>query len=160
MSMTSQLVRVFPAMVSHGNPAGVAAISSHTCTRTFALAFAILPSVRGSASSRVRRAVVSLGACPSTGLRWPSTAMSLMLVPPSAIAMATDTSATPRSVTGDFRARASAGPSAAVSPAWSASLRSSTAPAWPTRPLPSAATFSPWSHGVCCMAKSAPDLRK
>ncbi|MGB6582800.1 MAG: hypothetical protein WBF34_33300 [Streptosporangiaceae bacterium] len=29
-SMTSQPVRIFPAMVSHGNPAGLAAISDQT----------------------------------------------------------------------------------------------------------------------------------
>ncbi len=46
----------------------------------------------------------------------PSTAMSLMLVAPSAIATAIDTSAAPLSSSGDFPARASAGPSSAVSP--------------------------------------------
>jgi hypothetical protein len=74
--------------------------------------------------------------------------MSFMLVAPSAIATARDTSARPRSTSGNFPARASAGPSDPVSPAWSATLRSSTAPASPTRPSPSPATFSRWSHLV------------
>ena len=37
-----------------------------------------------------------------------------------------------------------------------AAFRSSTAPAWPTRPVPSAVTFRAWSHPLCSMAKSAP----
>ena len=45
--------------------------------------------------------------------------------------------ATPWSTSGNFPALVSANPSAAVSPAWSASFRSSTAPACPTRPWPS-----------------------
>ena len=75
--------------------------------------------------------------------QWASRVMSVMLVAPSAIATAMDTSATPRSTSGNFPLRASADPSAAVSPARSASLRSSTAPACPTRPSPSPVTFSP-----------------
>jgi len=54
-------------MVSHGNPAGVAAISDHTCARTLARTRAILSKVAGSASSSVRRTVVSLGSGPRTG---------------------------------------------------------------------------------------------
>ena len=69
--------------------------------------------------------------------------MSFMLVAPSAIATAMDTNATPRSTSGNFPARVSADLRAAVSPAWSASLRSSTAPACPTRHSPSPVTFSP-----------------
>ena len=69
--------------------------------------------------------------------------MSLMLVAPRAIAAAMDTSAAPRSTCGDFRGRASAGPSPPVSPVRSAASRSSTAPACPTSPFPSAVTFSP-----------------
>ena len=82
MSMTSHPFRVFPAISSHGNPADVAAIRFHTCARTLALAFAILPRVQGSASSSVRRTVVSLGAAPSTGSTWASTAISHMLAAP------------------------------------------------------------------------------
>jgi hypothetical protein len=82
--------------------------------------------------------------------------MSFMSVAPSAIATARDASATPRSTSGNFPARASVGPSDPVSPAWSATLCSSTAPACPTRPSPPPATFSPWSHLVSFMAKSAP----
>ena len=146
--MTSQPASTFPAMASHGNPAAVPSISCHTCARTFARARAIRSRVRGSASSSVRRTVVSDGAAPSTRSRWPSTAMSRMLVAPSAIATAIDTSATPRSSSGDLPARASAGPSSAVSPHWSASLRSSTAPACPIRPSPSAVTDRLWSQRV------------
>jgi hypothetical protein len=65
--MTSQPASSFPAMTSHGNPAGVAAISSQTCARALARTFAILPRVAGLASSSVRRTVVSLGSAPSTG---------------------------------------------------------------------------------------------
>ena len=103
-----------------------------------ARARAIRSSRPGSpARSRARRTVGPLGAAPSTGASCASTAISLMLVAPSAIATAIDTSATPRSNSGDVPARRSAALSAAVSPAWSASLRSRTAPACPTRPVPS-----------------------
>ena len=123
-------------------------ISFQTCALARALAFAIRRSVRGPASSSVRRTVVSDGAAPSTGPSWASTSTSLMLVAPSAIAAAIDTSVIPRSTSGDLPARASAGPRPAVSPDRSASRRSSTAPACPARPAPSAVTFSPWSHRV------------
>ena len=84
--------------------------------------------------------------------------MSLMLVAPSAIAAAIETSAMPRSISGDVRFSLSAADSRPVRPAWLAALRSRTAPAWPTRPFPSAVTFRAWSHPLCCMAKSAPVL--
>ena len=48
-----------------------------------------------------------LGAAPSTGASWASTAISLMLVAPSAIATA-DTTTTPRLNCGNVPARASA----------------------------------------------------
>ena len=82
--------------------------------------------------------------------------MSLMLVAPTAIAAASDTSTVPRSKTGEAPFFRSALLSCAVSPAWSAALRSRTAPAWPTSPVPPAVTFSAWSHPLCCMARSAP----
>ena len=72
--------------------------------------------------------------------------MSLMLVAPSAIAAAIETSTIPRSSSGDVPFFRSAGLRAAVSPAWSAALRSRIAPACPTRPFPSAVTFRAWSH--------------
>ncbi len=43
--MTSQPASSFPAMTSHGNLAGVAAISFQACARTLARAVAILPRV-------------------------------------------------------------------------------------------------------------------
>ena len=157
MSMTSHPVRVFPAMASHGNPAAVPSISVHTCTRVRARARAIRSSMAGvPARSRARRIVGPLGASPSTGARWASTAISLMLVAPSAIAAAIEISTIPRSSRGDVAAFRSAALSAAVSPARSAALRSRTAPAWPTRPVPPPVTFRAWSHRVSCMAKSAP----
>ena len=157
MSMTSQPVSVFPAISSHGNPAGVSSIRSHTCARAFARARAIRSSAAAvPARSRARRTVGPLGASPSTGARCASRAMSLMLVAPSAIAAASETSTVPRSKTGELPFFRSAPLSCAVSPAWSAALRSRTAPAWPTRPVPSAVTFRAWSHPLCCMAKSAP----
>ena len=156
-SMTSQPARVFPAMTSHGNPAGVLSISCQACARAPARARAIRSSMAGvPARSRARRTVGPLGASPSTGARCASRAMSLMLVAPSAIAAASETSTIPRSKAGDVPALRSAALSCPVSPAWSAALRSSTVPAWPTRPAPSAVTFRAWSHPLCCMAKSAP----
>ena len=137
MSMTSQPARVFPAISSHGNPAGVSSISFHACARALARARAILSSTAGvPARSRARRTVGPLGASPSTGARCASRAMSLMLVAPSAIAAAIETSTVPRSRSGDVPFFRSAALSAAVSPAWSAALRSRIAPAWPTRPVP------------------------
>ena len=163
MSMTSHPVRAFPAMTSHGNPAGVSAISCQACARALARARAIRSSEAADpARSRARRTVGPLGASPSTGARCASTAISLMLVAPSVIATASETSTPPRSNSGDLPAFRSAALSCAVSPAWSAALRSRTAPAWPTRPAPSAVTFRAWSHPLCCMAKSAPvrELRR
>ena len=66
-SMTSQPASSFPAMTSHGNPAGPAQINDQTCPRTAARTRAILSRVRGSASSSVRRTVVSDGGAPKTG---------------------------------------------------------------------------------------------
>jgi hypothetical protein len=66
-SITSQPASSFPAMASHGNPAGLERISDHTCARTRARTRAILSSVAGSASSSVRRTVVSDGGAPKTG---------------------------------------------------------------------------------------------
>jgi hypothetical protein len=118
MSITSQPVSVFPAMASHANPAAVPSISCHTCARAFARARAIRSSEAViPARSRARRTAGPLGASPSTGARCASTAMSLMLVAPSAIAAAIETSTTPRSRTGDCPAFRSAPLSQAVSPA-------------------------------------------
>jgi hypothetical protein len=158
MSMTSHPVRVLPAMASHGNPAGVASMSFHACSLAFARARAIRSSMAGApARSRARRTVGPLGASPSTGVRWASRAMSLMLVAPSAIAAASDASTIPLSSSGDVPFFRSAPLRAAVSPAWSAAVRSRMAPAWPTSPVPAAVTFRAWSHPLfCCMAESAP----
>ena len=113
MSMTTQPARVFPAISSHGNPAGVASISFHACARALARARAIRSSADGvPARSSARRTVGPLGAAPSTGARWASSAMSLMLVAPSAIAAAIETSTIPRSSSGDvpfFRSAAAQG---------------------------------------------------
>ena len=156
-SMTTQPARVFPAISSHGNPAGVASISFQVCARALARARAIRSRTAGvPARSSARRTVGPLGAVPRTGARWTSRAMSLMLVAPSAIAMAIETSTAPRSRSGDVPAFRSAALRAAVSPAWSAPLRSRIAPAWPTRPFASAVTFRAWSHPLSCMARSAP----
>ena len=114
--MTSQPASSFPATASHGNPAGVAQISAQTCARIAARARAILSRVAGSASSSVRRTVVSDGAAPKTGSWCASTVISLMLVAPSAIATAIETSAIPRSISGNFPFRPSAAPSADVRP--------------------------------------------
>jgi hypothetical protein len=79
-----------------------------------------------------------------------------MLVAPSATATATGTSTRPRSSSGELPFRCKAALSCAVSPVWSAALRSRTAPACPTGPDPAAVTFRAWSYPLCCMAKSAP----
>ena len=105
-------------MTSHGNPAGAPSIRSHTCARAFARARAIRSSTASMpARSRARRTVGPLGASPSTGARCASTAMSLMLVAPSAIAAAIETSTAPRSSSGDVPAFRSAVLSCPVSPA-------------------------------------------
>jgi hypothetical protein len=157
MSMTSHPARVLPAMASHGNPAGVASMSFQARSLAFARALATRSSMAGApARSRARRTVGPLGASPRTGARWASRAMSLMLVAPSAIATASDASTVPRSSSGAVPFLSRAALSAAVSPSWSAALRSRMAPAWPTSPFPPAVTFRAWSHPLCCMAKSAP----
>jgi hypothetical protein len=105
MSITTQPVRAFPAMASHGNPAGVPSISVRTCARALARTRAIRSSMAAvPARSRARRAVGPLGAAPSIGARCASTAISLMLVAPSAIAAAIETRTIPRSRTGDVPA--------------------------------------------------------
>ncbi len=92
-------------MTSHGNPAGMLSISCHTCARALARARAICSSMTAPpARSRVRRIVGPLGTAPSTGARCAGTAISLMLVAPSAIATAIDTSAAPRPNSGDVPA--------------------------------------------------------
>ena len=157
MSMTTQPARVFPAISSHGHPAGVASISFHACARALARARAIRSSTDGvPARSSARRTVAPLGAPPRTGPRWASRAMSLMLAAPSAIAAAIETSTIPRSSSGDVPFLRSAALRPAVSPAWSAALRSKIAPACPTRPFPSAVTFRAWSHPLSCMVRGAP----
>ena len=159
MSMTTQPARVLPAMASHGNPAGVPSISVQACARALARARAIRSSIAGvPARSSARRTVGPLGAAPSTGARWASRPMSLMLVAPSAITAAIETSTIPRSSRGDVPFLRSAALRPAVSPAWSAALRRRIAPAWPTRPVPSAVTFRAWSHPLCCMAKERSGL--
>ena len=140
--MTTQPARALPAMASHGNPARACSISVHTCARALARARAIRSSTAGvPARPRARRIVGPLGASPSTGARCASTAISLMLVAPSAIAAAIDTSTIPRSSRGDVPAFRNDALRAAVRPAWSAALRSRTAPACPTRPVPPPVTF-------------------
>ncbi len=141
--MTSQPASSFPAMASHGNPAGLAAISDQTCARTVARARAILSRVRGSASSSVRRTVVSLGRGPRTGSWWASRVMSLMLVAPSAIATAMVTSATPLSTSGNFPARASADPSAGGQPGLVGQLAQQHCPGVPDQALALAGHLQP-----------------
>jgi hypothetical protein len=159
MSMTSQPVSVLPATASQGNPAGVSSTSFQACSLALALARATRSSIRGvPARSRARRTVGPLGAPPRTGDRCASRAMSLMLVAPSAIATASDASTVPRSRSGELPFFTRAADSPAVRPSWSAALRSKIAPAWPTRPFPSAVTFRAWSHPLSFMAKSAPGL--
>jgi len=141
-------------MTSHGNPAGVSSISFQACAR--ALGRAIRSSTAGAPmKSRARRTVGPLGASPSTG-QVRRHAMSLMLAAPCAITTAIETSTTPRSSTGDVPVFRNAALNYAVSPAWSAALRSRTAPTWPTRPVPPGVTFRARSHPLCCMAKSTP----
>lgn len=158
MSITIQPRRTRPAISSHGNPLARAAISSQTCTRILALACAIFSSVTGSARSRVRRSVCHVTGPPSTSERCSSTATPLIDVSPSAIITAADTSATPRLTSGNRPSRSRASFSTAVSPDLSAISRKMIPPACPTRPSAPAVTASPWSHGISCMAKSAPVL--
>ena len=139
MSMTSHPRRVFPATSSQGNPPA-ASICPQTCARIRALACAILVSARSVARSRTRRTVEPDGAAPRTGASCPKTAMSAIAVAPIAMAIAVEVRTMPLLSCGNLPFRVSAPSSAAVSPHWSASLRSKTPPAWPTRPLPPAVT--------------------
>jgi hypothetical protein len=122
MSITTQPSKTLPAMTSQGNPVAVAAISAQACALAFARARAIRSLIRGlPARSRARRTVGPLGAVPSSGARWASSATSLMLVAPSAIAAAIETSTVPRSSSGDvlfsFSARLRPSGATAVHPA-------------------------------------------
>ena len=131
MSMTTQPVRVLPAMASQGNPASVPAISAQAWARAFAWARAIRSSMAGApARSRARRTVGPLGAAPSTGARCASSAMSLMLLAPSAI----ETSTIPRWSSGVVPFFRSAALSCPARPDWPAALRSRKVPAWPISP--------------------------
>ena len=66
--MMTQPARVFPAISSHGNPAGVASISFHACARALARARAIRSRTAGvPARSSARRTVGPLGAAPEDG---------------------------------------------------------------------------------------------
>ena len=124
MSITTQPAEVPPAITSHGNPAAAPSISVHACARALARARAIGSSMAGvPARSSARRTVGPLGAAPSTGVRWASRPMSLMLVAPSAITAAIETSTIPRSSRGEVPFLRSAALRPAVSPAWSAALR-------------------------------------
>ena len=85
--------------------------------------------------------------------------MSFMLVAPSTIATAIDTSATPLSTSGNFPARASAGPSAAVSPHLVGELAQQHRPGVPGQAVRLGCHLTgPWSHGVSFITKSAPAL--
>ena len=147
MSVTSHPVSVLPATASQGKPPGVRSMRFQACSRAFARALATRSSMRRvPARSRARRTVGPLGAAPRTGDRWASTAMSLMLMAPSAIATASEASTVPRSSSGDVPFFSKAADNPAVRPSWSAALRSRIAPAWPTSPCPSAVTFRARSH--------------
>ena len=99
-------------------PARACELSIHTCARALARARAIRASTAGvPARSSARRTAGPLGASPSTGARCASTAISLMLVAPSTIAAAIDTSTIPRSSSGDVPAFRNAALRAAVRPA-------------------------------------------
>jgi hypothetical protein len=68
MSMTTQPASAFPAMTSHGNPAGVSWISFRACARALARARAIRSSIAGEpARCSARRTVGPLGASPAPG---------------------------------------------------------------------------------------------
>ena len=82
--------------------------------------------------------------------------MSHIEVAPIAIAIAVDVSTAPRLNCGDVPLTASAASSPAVSPVWSASLRSKIPPACPTSPFPSPVTTRSRSQDVSFIAKSAP----
>ena len=125
-SMTSQPASSFPATASHGNPAG----------RRRDQRPRVRPDLRPGPGDPVqggrgRPAPASAAPwyrsarAPSTGAWCASTVMSLMLVAPSAIATAIETSAIPRSTSGNLPS-AQRRAQRRGQPAWSASLRSST----------------------------------
>ena len=153
--MTSHFSRILPATAIQGNPPA-SSISSQACFLILALACAILASIRSVAMSRTRRTVESDGAAPRTGASWPRTSMSAIAVAPSAIAIAVETSTTPRLSCGNFPFMVRVRSRAAVRPSLSASWRSTTAPTWPARPLPSEVTSRAWSQDVSFIAKDAP----
>ena len=156
MSMTSQPARVFPATASHGNPArGLLDQLPHVRPgfrpgRRDPLQHAAVP-----ARSRARRMVGPLGGAPSSGARCASTAMSLMLVAPSAIAAAIETSAIPRSE--PAMSPPSAAPGTRRGQAHLVGgLAEQDRARVADQARPAAVTFRAWSHRVSCMAKSAP----
>ena len=148
--------QVFPAMASHGNPAGVSPISFHACARALARARAIRSSTAGApARSSARRTVGPLGAPPAPGPVGEHRDVAHARGPQHDRGRHRDQHDPPvkdrRRALLPQRGAEPAGQSRLVS----GQPRQDRA-RWPTRPAPSAVTFRAWSHPLCCMTKSAP----
>ena len=156
--MTSQPVRVFPAMASHGNPAA-RALDQRPHVRAGLRAGAGDPVQHGRACRPGPGPAAPSGRSarrPAPGPGAPAPRYRSCSWRPARSPPPSTPARSPGPAAGDLPAFRSAALRPAVSPAWSAALRSSTAPACPTRPVPSPVTFRAWSHRVSCMAKSAP----
>ena len=139
-----------PATVSQGNPSGRAASSPHQCRRNTVTAVLIRASCRWPTSARARHTVGVDGIGPITGARCRRPWKSLMASPPSSWVTARSTSSWPRSYSGVNPRRVIAVDSPARSPVRSASSRSGSAPADPTRRSSSPTSSSRSAHELCC----------
>ncbi len=148
-SITIHPARRLPATVSQGKPPGRRCSRDHTWRRTRARALAIRTRALSSTAARVRWAVESEAGIPSTAAWWACRASaSDRFVAPSTIVLAKATIKCARSRQVALPPAGNSPASAAVSPTGSATWCSSTTPACPTCPLPSAATDSPRLHPV------------
>ena len=139
MSMTTQPVSALPAMTSHGNPAVVPSISvPHV--RAGLRAGAGDPVQHGRAAGQIQGAAHRRPARrgrPAPGPGAPAPRYRSCWWPPARSRPPSRPARSPGRTAASVPFFRSAAPSQPVSPAWSAALRSRTAPACPTRPVPS-----------------------
>jgi hypothetical protein len=149
MSMTIQPVSRLPATTSQGNPPGRRCSRDHTWRRARARTLAMASLTGSSRLSRSRCVVESEAGVPNKA-RWYnwSCSASATLVAPSTIAEDRHSRTCARSRQVALPPAGNSRSSAAVSPTRSATRCSSTAPACPTSPFPSATTRSRWPHPV------------
>ncbi len=156
-STTIQPVRRLPTTVSQGKPPGRRCSRDHTWRRTFARALAIRSRPVSSSPFKVRWAVESEAGVPSTAAWWTWTASaSERFVAPSTMLAARAMTRCARSRQVALAPVGNTPASAAVSPTRSATWCSSTTPACPTCPLPSAATDNRRLHPVRSLTRKVP----